>query len=142
VTEKGFAFAAVQRNKNRSKSGRRAPRSLPVATLLPINFETRCHAFISKKPAAAQCRCAAARLDQKFRSEAAELPGAIADQALLGLLMMVEHHLAGLSPDARLRSAPLQSRLRLSRKTAGHGQMVDEPSAGLDLAHPAYRNRR
>src|SRR5271166_5658957 len=35
-------------------------------------------------------------------SEEAELLGAVADQHILGLLVVVEHHLVGLAADARL----------------------------------------
>src|SRR6516165_3733063 len=64
-------------------------------------------------------------------SEEAELLGAIADQHVLRLLIVIEHHLVGLAADARLLIAA-------ERRMGGIGVVAIGPhAAGLDRAAEA-----
>ena len=60
------------------------------------------------------------------RSEEAELLRAVADQEVLGLLVVIEHHLVGLAADARLLVAAERRMRRIGMVAVG------PDAAGLD----------
>src|SRR4029077_15679594 len=90
---------------------------------------------IRPRASAAGCGCA--------RSEEAERLGTIAHQHVLGLLVMVEHHLVRLAPDPRLLVAPERGMGRIQVKAVGPDaaslQAPTEPVRAVDIARPNTR---